>query len=46
MNQGMSEIFEKSNVMLKNFTQRLDKLDDLFSKSDRRILILERGLTV
>ena len=42
----MSEIFEKSNVMLKNFTQRLDKLDDLFQKSDRRILILEREITV
>ena len=42
----MSEIFEKSNVMLKNFTQRLDKLDDLFQKSDRRILMLERDITV
>jgi hypothetical protein len=42
----MSEIFEKSNVMLKNFTQRLDKLDDLFQKSDRRILMLEREITV
>jgi hypothetical protein len=42
----MGEIFEKSNVMLKNFTQRLDKLDDLFQKSDRRILMLERDITV
>ena len=42
----MGEIFEKSNVMLKNFTQRLDKLDDLFQKSDRRILMLEREITV
>jgi hypothetical protein len=28
--------------MLKNFTARLDKLDELFTKNDRRVLNLER----
>lgn len=42
----INDLFSKSGTMLSDFTSRIDSIDEMNGKIDRRILLLERETSV